>query len=417
MGISIGLVGLGSFGRSFADLFKSHPLVDRVGLCDVEADRVARFADDPFFQDKFSSKDAYSSLDEICSADFDAIAVITQPWLHAPQCLQVMESGKHVYSAVPIISIPDDDAILDWCDQLVAACERTGQYYMLGETTYYRPDAMYCRRKAREGAFGRFVYAEGEYFHDVDAGCNLRQVQHSRTSSKTGADWPALRDKYAERGMRGGPMHYPTHSTSGPVSVMDAHAVKVTCYGYRHQEGDPFFSTNAFTNEVALFQMSNGATVRIAEMRETPGCPGNDSETFRVFGTLGSYSEGRWCEIARPDYDNIDLSNPPRPTTVQVTKKEMFDPLPQEVQDAFKRAMNKTVDETDLQNLDFNPQGHGGSHPYMVHEFVEAVANNRQPATNIWEAARYMVMGVMAHKSALKDGETLEIPDWGDAPE
>jgi hypothetical protein len=60
--------------------------------------------------------------------------------------------------------------------------------------------------------------------------------------------------------------------------------------------------------------------------------------------------------------------------------------------------------------------GHGGSHAYLVHEFVSAVAEERQPAVNIWEAARYMIMGVMAHKSALADGETLDVPDFGDAP-
>ena len=37
MGISIGLVGLGSFGGAFAPLFKSHPRVDRIGVCDREA--------------------------------------------------------------------------------------------------------------------------------------------------------------------------------------------------------------------------------------------------------------------------------------------------------------------------------------------------------------------------------------------
>jgi hypothetical protein len=51
-----------------------------------------------------------------------------------------------------------------------------------------------------------------------------------------------------------------------------------------------------------------------------------------------------------------------------------------------------------------------------VHEFIDAVAHRRQPAINIWEAARYMIMGVMAHQSALKDGERLDVPDWGDAP-
>jgi hypothetical protein len=44
------------------------------------------------------------------------------------------------------------------------------------------------------------------------------------------------------------------------------------------------------------------------------------------------------------------------------------------------------------------------------------VAEDRVPAINAWEAARYMAMGVMAHKSALKDGELLDVPDWGDAP-
>ena len=63
------------------------------------------------------------------------------------------------------------------------------------------------------------------------------------------------------------------------------------------------------------------------------------------------------------------------------------------------------------------PRGHGGSHPYLVHEFVEAISQDRQPPINIWEAARYMAMGITAHQSALQDGERLAVPDWGDAPQ
>ena len=44
------------------------------------------------------------------------------------------------------------------------------------------------------------------------------------------------------------------------------------------------------------------------------------------------------------------------------------------------------------------------------------VAAGRTPAVNVWETVRYMAPGVMAHKSALKDGEILDVPDWGDAP-
>ena len=48
MGIRLGLVGLGSFGTQFAKLFKAHPSVDRVALCDCEAEKVNKFLHDPF---------------------------------------------------------------------------------------------------------------------------------------------------------------------------------------------------------------------------------------------------------------------------------------------------------------------------------------------------------------------------------
>jgi hypothetical protein len=84
----------------------------------------------------------------------------------------------------------------------------------------------------------------------------------------------------------------------------------------------------------------------------------------------------------------------------------MRDPLPDEVAQAF-RAVSKTSDFYG---------GHGGSHAYLAHEFVDAIAHERTPAINVWEAARYMAAGVMAHQSALRDGELLDVPDWGDAP-
>jgi hypothetical protein len=252
--------------------------------------------------------------------------------------------------------------------------------------------------------------------HDVDAHCNLRQVQQARTSSASGREWLPLSAAYRARGTLGGPMHYPTHSTSGPVSVMGAHAVKATAYGYRTREDDPFFDGQAFSNEMALFRMSNGAAVRILEMRETPGTVGRDSETFRIFGTRGSFSEDRWFQIRRPTFPDPDLTDLPKPTVETLTPEQMFDPLPEEVELAFKRVMHRGVDDAELLSIDFKPQGHGGSHPYLVHEFVDAVANDRQPAINVWEAARYMAMGVAAHESALRDGETVDVADWGDAP-
>jgi predicted dehydrogenase len=394
MGISLGLVGLGAFGSEFAPLFKSHPLVDRIALCDREPDRVAKFARNPSFAGKLKPSDVFSSLEDICAAKLDALVLITQPWLHAPQAIQAMEHGKHVYSAVPIIWMPDAEEVLDWCDKVVRASARTGMHYMLGETTYYRPQTMFCRRMAASGEFGDFVYAEGEYFHPYDwKEADLREVKEHRMASASGREWAEVQERYDRRGIRQTPMTYPTHSTSGPICVMKSHATKVSAFGYRTKSGDRYFDDHEFTNVTALYQMSNGAQMRICEHRELAYPPGDpfELEIFRVFGTRGSFRENRWAD---------------KESWRELGVQEMRDPLPADVADAFRAECG----EEKMYG------GHGGSHAYLVHEFVDAIAHGRPPVINAWEAARYMAAGCAAQRSALRDGELLDVPDWGDAP-
>ncbi|MBM4142208.1 MAG: hypothetical protein FJ225_01240 [Lentisphaerae bacterium] len=66
----------------------------------------------------------------------------------------------------------------------------------------------------------------------------------------------------------------------------------------------------------------------------------------------------------------------------------LFKSHPAEVRNAVKAAMHQDKTPADLRNMDFVPGGHGGSHPCLVHEFVEAIAHNRQAAINIREAVR-----------------------------
>lgn len=425
MGISIGMVGLGAFGAGFVDLFKAHPQVDRIALCDKEPERVRRWAEDPFMAEKFNARDAYDSLDAICRSDIDALVVITQPWLHAPQCIQAMQHGKHVYSAVPVSCVPDGNEILDWCDKIIETTRATGRHYMLGETSYYLAESMFMRRKQAEGAFGRIVSAESEYSHDYAVG-TLWHVKHMRCqTSRTGREWPQiLKEKYTDKGIVGGPMHYPTHSVSGPVSIMRAHALKVSAIGTRPTGYDRYFENvgctdeSAFSNETAFFHMSNGAVLTAREHREISG----EGYEMRVFGTCGTWRGRKWYWTKREhgfvdglDPDERPLRKPPHGVE-EPTPEQMRDPLPREVQKAFMRAEHRELTEKEIENMDYSASGHGGSHPYLVHEFVSAVAENRVPAINAWEAARYMAMGAMAHQSALKDGELLPVPDWGDAP-
>ena len=56
--------------------------------------------------------------------------------------------------------------------------------------------------------------------------------------------------------------------------------------------------------------------------------------------------------------------------------------------------------------------GHGGSHPFITHEFIDAIINNRKPVVDIYEALAYTAPGIVGHQSALKNGEYMTIPDF-----
>ena len=61
--------------------------------------------------------------------------------------------------------------------------------------------------------------------------------------------------------------------------------------------------------------------------------------------------------------------------------------------------------------------GHGGSHTFLTHEFVDAIQNDRHPSVNVWEAVAYTLPGIVAHQSALNNGQMKKIRDYGQAPD
>ena len=56
--------------------------------------------------------------------------------------------------------------------------------------------------------------------------------------------------------------------------------------------------------------------------------------------------------------------------------------------------------------------GHGGSHGLLTDEFITAIIEDRTPLVDIAMALNMSVSGIVAHQSALKDGELLKIPQY-----
>jgi hypothetical protein len=206
------------------------------------------------------------------------------------------------------------------------------------------------REVYRAGGFGTLVYAEGEYYH------------YAADPIPSWKDWRV--------GVP--PQWYPTHSNAYYVGVGGGHFTEVSCMAipsltyWLKPEANRY--RNPFGTEIALFRTSEGGMARMAVSWDTPGFSG---EMGRIRGQKGTYY-GKYEGLER----NLPpVKRPPLPPGVQVG-------------------------------------GHGGSHGYLMNEFVLAILQGRRPLVDIGWALNMTVSGIVAHESALKGGETLKIPRY-----
>ena len=70
-------------------------------------------------------------------------------------------------------------------------------------------------------------------------------------------------------------------------------------------------------------------------------------------------------------------------------------------------------DADEHQHLSFTQGGgHGGSHPHLVHQFITALLENKDPYPNAKQSANITCVGLLAHESAQKGGVTIKLPEF-----
>ena len=247
-------------------------------------------------------------------------------------------------------AVPAVFGSLEEADPLFEAVKKSGLTYMMFETSCYHEDLHAMREIYRAGGLGELVYSEGEYYHFMQEPI------------------PSFRD------WRVGlpPQWYPTHSNAYHLGVTGGSFTAVSCLGMPsripHLQPANNRYQNAFGTEIALFRTREGGTSRMAVSWDTPG---DEGERGRVRGQRGAFHN---------TYQGLEknLPNTRRP------------PLPPRV----------------------DAGGHGGSHGYLMNEFVTAILQERKPLVDVALALNLTVAGIVAHQSALKDGESLKIPQY-----
>jgi predicted dehydrogenase len=247
-------------------------------------------------------------------------------------------------------AVPAVFGSLDDAHALFNAVKKSGLKYMMFETSCFHEDTYAMRQIYNAGGLGKLVYSEGEYFH------------YSEQPLPSYKEWRV--------GLP--PQWYPTHSNAYYVCVSGGSFTEVSCIGMpseiAHLRPENNRYKNRFGTEIATFRTSEGGMSRMAVSWDTPGFSG---EMGRVRGQRGTYY-GKYEGVEKK---LPDTNRPPLPPGVA-------------------------------------PGSHGGSHGYLMNDFVTAVLLNRKPIVDIATALNLTVPGIVAHESALRDGELMKIPQY-----
>jgi len=365
--IRIGVLG-GGFGSAFQ--WHEHPNAVVEAVCDLRPERRERA------MNAYGCSKSYESLEQLIeNKNVDAVAVFSGAPDHARHCVAALRAGKHVFCAVPAAMTIEE------CEQLRDAVEHTGLTYMMAETSYYRQSCVSARMFYQQGKFGNIYYTEAEYLH-----AGLESLWFNPDGSHT---W--------RHGFP--PMHYPTHCTAFLTSVTGERLTEVTCLGWGddHPVLNDNRYNNPFWNETALFKTDKGNAFRVA-----------------IFWK-GAH---RGCERAQWYGDKMsffmELPNGLGPVIVRSGEQSETDEA------GFLRQLSpfEQYDQPQWWKTDMLPEplrhggGHDGAQPFLTHEFIDSLINERRPAVDIYEALAYTAPGIIAHQSALQGGFHMKIPSF-----
>ena len=346
--IKVGISGFGLCQFGAGFGFQDHPNVEVVAVSDVIPERCDGLAKACRCDKKYPSHEKMVEDDNI-----EAVFIATDAPSHARLAVLSLNRGKHVASAVPAVYASVGDG-----HELFETVKKTGLTYMMFETSCYRDDLYAMNKLYKAGKFGKLVYSEGEYYHYM----------------------PTPLGSY--KGWRIGlpPQLYPTHSNAYYCGVTGGSFTEVTCLGMpsiidQFQPQNNVYQ-NPFGTEVALFRTSEGGMSRMAVSWDTPGY---DGEMGRIRGQKGSFFGHFPGLTVEGKFDGLEKAEIP-----------LKPALPPNVSTGF----------------------HGGSHGHLTNEFIMSILENRKPSVDITMALNLTVAGIVAHQSALKDGETLKIPQF-----
>lgn len=362
--INVAIVGLG-FGAEFIPIYQRHPLSNMAAICQRNPDKLAEIAK------TFGVEKTFTDYDELLKdPDIDAVHINTPIPDHAEQSIRALRAGKHVACTVPMATSVED------CRRIVEATRETGLHYMMMETVIYSREYLFVKEMYEKGELGKIQFLRGSHQQDMSG-------------------WPGYWEGLP-------PMHYATHCVAPVLSLPKGEAEYVSCFGSGTIDNELIKKYGSpFAIETCHIKFRN-SDLAAEVTRSLFNTARQYRESFDVYGSKKSFE---WTLIEHEESVVHDWETPSK-----VQAPDYAHLLPAEIQ-SFTTA--GVYDADDHQHLSFiQGAGHGGSHPHLVNEFLQALAANRDPFPNARLSANITCVGILAHESAMKGGEIIRLPDF-----
>lgn len=360
---NVAMVGLG-FGAEFIPIYQRHPNANVIAICRRNERDLNEVGD------RFGIAKRYQEFDKVLEdPEVDFVHINSPIPDHGWMSMRALQAGKHVMCTVPMATTVEE------CDKICQLVADTGKKYMMAETVVYSREFLFIKELYERGELGKIQYMSASHPQDMDG-------------------WP----EYWERMI---PMHYATHVVSPVLGLVNGRAEYVSCFGSGSIREDlAKKSGNRFAVETCHIKIKD-SDISAHIWRFLFDTARQYRESFDVYGTKKSFE---WSLVEGKKHILHTAKLPEHEIASEVEVPDYAHLLPEPI-----RPFTQSIQDAD--HLSFiQGGGHGGSHPHMVHEFVSALIEDRDPWPNAVTSANWTCVGLCAHESAVAGGQVVKLP-------
>jgi len=365
--VRVAIVGLG-FGAEFIPIYQRHPGANLYAICQRTKSKLNAVGNAFGVERRFTDFNAL-----LKEPALDAVHINTPIPDHASQSIAALKAGKHVACTVPMATTVAD------CKKIVDLVKQTGKKYMMMETVVYAREFLHIKELYEKGELGRIQFLQASHQQDMDGWPNY---------------WPGLP-----------PMWYATHCVGPMLALTRATAEYVSCFGsgtIRMELIRKYRSPFAIETAHVKFKNSDLSARIYRSLFDTAR---QYRESIDVYGSKKSFE---WTLIEHEPHVLHTAKLPEQKIPRRINVPDYARLLPRAIRRFTTRGVYDLAKKTHLSFA--QGAGHGGSHPHLVHEFVTALTQKRDPFPNAKQSANWTCVGLCAHQSALKGGAIVKLP-------